>query len=187
MNATVRNLEAVIECTENQQIKTFQNGRYTNGIREVCMTLLTEGNVSMRKLPSVITTVCKKLTGCLPERLPSPALLSSRLMMEAKIIACKQVAKEMLTNIIPEGNTGSTLHQDATAFAHTHYEGMQATLQSGNNTTIGLQQEIGGESWTVYRHLWQIRIKRKVTYMQNLLQVITVRSGFCEWALQPTY
>ena len=141
------------------------------------MTLLTEGNVSMRKLPSVITTVCKKLTGCLPVRLPSPALLSSRLMMEAKIIACKQVAEEMLTNFIPECNTGSTLHQDATTFAHTHYEGMQATLQSGKNTTIGLQQEIGGESWTVYPHLWQIRIKRKVTYMQNLLQVL---SHYCQ-------
>ena len=121
------------------------------------MTLLTEGNVSMRKLPSVITTVCKKLTDCLPERLPSPALLRSRLMMEAKIIACKQVAEGILTNSnYPEGNTGTTLHQDAITFAHTHYEGMQATLQSGKNITIGLQQEIGGDVETYVKSFHRI-------------------------------
>ncbi|KAK6313523.1 hypothetical protein J4Q44_G00168700 [Coregonus suidteri] len=52
------------------------------------MTLLTEGNVSIRKLPRVI----KNLSGKIPQRLPSKALLSSRIMMEARIVASKQVS-----------------------------------------------------------------------------------------------
>ena len=148
LQKTVRQLEGVIECTENNQIKTFENGQYTNEIREVCMTLLTEGNVSMRKLPKVIETVCRNLTGSVPERIPSRALLSSTIMMEAKIVACKQAAEALLVDFKPEGNTGSTLRQDATTFAHVHYEGIQATLQSGKNVTIGLQEEIGSDAQT---------------------------------------
>ncbi|KAJ8364941.1 hypothetical protein SKAU_G00137720 [Synaphobranchus kaupii] len=74
------------------EVATFENGRYTNEIREVCMTLLTEGNVSIRKLPKVLTTVIKNLTGKVPQRLPSKTLLSSRFMMEARIVASKQVS-----------------------------------------------------------------------------------------------
>ncbi|KAJ8381391.1 hypothetical protein SKAU_G00021690 [Synaphobranchus kaupii] len=56
------------------------------------MTLLTEGNVSIRKLPKVLTTVIKNLTGKVPQRLPSKTRLSSRIMMEARIVASKQVS-----------------------------------------------------------------------------------------------
>ena len=130
LQKTIHQLENVIEFTEKENIRTFQIGRYTDEIREVCMTLLTEGNISLRRFAFVISTVCKNLTGSLPERLPRPALLSCRFIVEAKIIVYKQAAKEMLVDFNPEGNCGSTLHQDATTFAHRHFEGMQATLQS---------------------------------------------------------
>ena len=66
------------------------------------------------------------------------------------IIACKQAAKEMLVDFNPKRNCGSTLIQDATTFAHSHFEGMQATLQSDKNITIGSQQEIGSEAETYF-------------------------------------
>ncbi|KAJ8368938.1 hypothetical protein SKAU_G00089660 [Synaphobranchus kaupii] len=92
MERRERELQAVVDCTERDEVATFENGRYTNEIREVCMTLLTEGNVSIRKLPKVLTTVIKNLTGKVPQRLPSKTLLSSRIMMEARIVASKQVS-----------------------------------------------------------------------------------------------
>lgn len=36
-----------------------------------------------------------------------------------------KVAEEMLRDFDPESGTGTTLHQDATTFNHSHYQGMQ--------------------------------------------------------------
>jgi hypothetical protein len=36
---------------ESEQIDTFYIGTYTNEVRECCMSLITEYNVSMDKLP----------------------------------------------------------------------------------------------------------------------------------------
>lgn len=82
--AQINNLENINDFLEGDTIKTFENGRYTNEVRECCMQLITEGNVSLNKIPIVINSVLKNLSGKLPERLPSKSLLSSRLMVEAK-------------------------------------------------------------------------------------------------------
>ena len=42
---------------ESKTVKTFVNGRYVNEVREYCMKLLTEYNVSVRILPGVIESV----------------------------------------------------------------------------------------------------------------------------------
>jgi hypothetical protein len=79
---------------EGDTIKTFESGRYTNEVRECCMQLITEGNVSLNKITIVINSVLKNLSGKLPERLPSKSLLW--LMVEVKIVACKQACHAML-------------------------------------------------------------------------------------------
>jgi chromosome segregation ATPase len=84
-------LQDTIEYMESNTISTFGNGRYTDEIRACIMSLVTNCNVSLRKIPDVINAVLSNLTGKLPERLPSPSLISSRIMLEAKYIASNQV------------------------------------------------------------------------------------------------
>ncbi|CAG2251568.1 unnamed protein product [Mytilus edulis] len=86
--------------------------------------------------------------GKLPDRLPSKSLISSRLMVEAKIVACKQACEAMLTNYKPTEAKGNVLHQDATTKYHDHYEGMQVTLKDGSNLSLGLSKVGGGDAAT---------------------------------------
>ena len=102
----------------------------------------------MNKIPVVIKTVLSRLTGKLPDRLPSKALLSSRIMAEAKLVACKQVSAAMLENFDPRSMSGNVLHQDATTKYHSHYEGVQVTLKDGRNTSIALSQVGAGDAAT---------------------------------------
>ncbi|VDI77284.1 Hypothetical predicted protein [Mytilus galloprovincialis] len=148
LNEQIKGLEKVNAFLEGDTIATFENGKYTNEVRECCMQLVTEGNVSLNKLPIVITSVLKNLTGKLPERLPSKSLISSRLMVEAKIVACKQACEAMLTNYKPTEAKGNVLHQDATTKYHDHYEGMQVTLKDGSNLSLGLSKVGGGDAAT---------------------------------------
>ena len=107
------------------------------------MRLLTECNVSIRKLPFVIETVLGKLADTKVTRLPSTAFLS-RIYSEAKLIASKQVAEAMLAGADPTDQVGNVLHQDATTKYHAHYEGMQVTLKDERNMSMGLENLAGG-------------------------------------------
>jgi len=148
LNEQIIGLEKINDFLEGDTIQTFENGKYTNEVRECCMQLVTEGNVSLNKVPIVIKSVLKNLTGKLPERLPSKSLISSRLMVEAKIVACKQTCEAMLTNYDPKAVKGNVLHQDATTKYHDHYEGMQVTLKDGRNLSLGLSKVGGGDGAT---------------------------------------
>ena len=44
--AQINNFKNIIVFLEGDTIKTFENGRYTNEVKECCMKLITEGNVS---------------------------------------------------------------------------------------------------------------------------------------------
>lgn len=143
LNEQIIGLEKINDFLEGDTIQTFENGKYTNEVRECCMQLVTEGNVSLNKVPIVIKSVLQNLTGKLPERLPSKSLISSRLMVEAKIVACKQACEAMLTNYDPKAVKGNVLHQDATTKYHDHYEGMQVTLKDGRNLSLGLSKVVG--------------------------------------------
>ncbi|CAG2251587.1 WDR60 [Mytilus edulis] len=79
------------------------------------------------------------LQGKLPERLPSKSLISSRLMVEAKIVACKQACEAMLTNYKPTEAKGNVLHQASTTKYHDHYEGMQVTLKRWLKSITGFK------------------------------------------------
>ena len=128
LHTRISQLEQINVLLEKDEIKTFENGRYTVELRQVCMELLTSHHVSIRQLPSVITSVIQGLTGKLPSRLPSLGYLSDRIMMEAKIVAMKQSAITMLQDLAPESGKGHTGQHDATSKWHNHYEGIQVNL-----------------------------------------------------------
>ena len=141
----IKELEGIIDVMESNEVQTFADGKYTNEVRECCMRLLTECNVSVRKLPGVINTVLHKLAGCSVTRLPSAGFLSN-LYAESKIIASKQVAEAMLSGLDLSDHLGNTLHQDATSKFHEHYEGLQVTLKDGSNLSMGLKKVAGGSA-----------------------------------------
>jgi len=53
----IQQLEAAQNILDNGEIQTFENGKYTNEIRECCMNLKTECNVSLSKLPAVVNSL----------------------------------------------------------------------------------------------------------------------------------
>jgi predicted component of viral defense system (DUF524 family) len=122
------------------QIVTFENGKYSNEIRECIMSLVTECNVSLNKVNSVISTVLHKLSGVLPDRLPSMTV-KSRLLIEAKAVAQQQIVDAMLQDVDPVALVGNTLHSDATSKYFKHYQSYQVTLSNGNSMSIGFTDE----------------------------------------------
>ncbi len=129
------------------EIITFENGRYNPAIREVCMKLMNEHNVSMNKLPSVINTVLETLAGK-TAKVPSSKGTLFNINTEAKLITQQQVATEITSHSNPTAATGNILHQDATSKHHKHYEGIQTTLTTGKNLSMGLRRVAGGDAET---------------------------------------
>ncbi len=135
----IMELEEINQILQENEIKitTFENGRYTDALREKIMSLVLEYNVSGRKVNKVIDTVMRNLTGKLIIRLPS-AGCKSRILIEAKHVAAQQVAEAMLNS------ESSVLHQDATTHFHKHMEGFQISTSSNETLSVGLQQTSGG-------------------------------------------
>ena len=112
------------------------------------MILLTKCNVSMSKVGKVICTVCKNLTGKIPERLPSNDTLD-RILSEAKFVAQSHIVDCTINNDDPSSLLGNCLHSDATSKFHHHYQGFQITLGDGKQISIELQEVGSGDSETL--------------------------------------
>ena len=138
-----KELEELVSLLEGEEVVTFQNGKYTDEVRETVMELLSM-NVSMNRVNDVIRTVLRNLASKDVDRLPSNAL-KSRLLVEAKFLAQKQVAETMMQGADPSSLTGNCLHGDGTSKYHRHFQSFQVTTLSGKTITIGLH-EMGGSS-----------------------------------------
>ena len=88
-------LNQLVDILNDDEIVTFENGRYCNEVRETIMELLSL-NVSMNKVNEVIHTVIQKLTKKSVGRLPSNAV-KSRLLLKARHLAHVQVAEGQLS------------------------------------------------------------------------------------------
>ena len=139
-------LNQLIELVNDEEIVTFENGKYTDGVRETIMELLAL-NVSMNKVNNVIRTVVKKLTNKAIGRLPANAV-KSRILVEARHLAQVHVAEAMLDGGV-SGENGNCLHGDGTSKFHKHYQNFQITLASGRTLSLGLKEVSGGDIATV--------------------------------------
>ena len=101
----IQQLEAAQNRLDNGEIKTFKNGKYTNKIRECCMTLITECNVTLSKPPAVVNTVLQTLTGKVAPRLLSKSLLSW-LTAENKAVASTHVLEKNVGKLQPSRHAG---------------------------------------------------------------------------------
>ena len=123
-----RALEQLVEILKHPVVTTFQDGKYTNDMRECVMAWLSL-NVSIHKIDQVIKVVLNKLATKDIERLPS-AGVKARLMQEALFLGQIQVADAMLEDVW--GDSGSCLHSDGTSKYHRHFENFQFTTTSGS-------------------------------------------------------
>ena len=125
---------------EDEEIVTFQDGRYCDKVREVIMDLLSI-DVSMNQ---VIKTVLKKLSNKSVSRLPSVGL-KSRLLLEARWLAKCQVAAAMETDTI-NPDAGNCLHGDGSTKYHRKYQNFQISTKSGRSYTIRMTEMAGGDT-----------------------------------------
>ena len=138
-----RELEQFVALLEENEIVTFQDGRYCDEVREVIMDLLSM-DVSMSQVNNVIKTVLKKLANKNVSKLPSMGL-KSRLLLEARWLAKCQVGRAMESKNI-EIDKGNCLHGDGTTKYHRKYQNFQVTTKSGRSYTIGLNEMAGGDT-----------------------------------------
>ncbi|CAC5376804.1 unnamed protein product [Mytilus coruscus] len=95
-------------------------------------------------------------------RLPS-AGVKSRLLIEAKRVAQKQIVEEMLSyeydlpdKIDPNtyiGSKGNCLHQDATSKFHKHYQSFQLTTHDNKTLSVGLNEVGSGDAASIMSSL----------------------------------
>ncbi|XP_065679669.1 uncharacterized protein LOC136094052 [Hydra vulgaris] len=135
-------LNGLLKMLEDEEIVTFERGRYSNDIREVIMELLSL-NVSMNKVTDVIKIVFKKLAKKEISKLPSVGT-KSKLMSEALVLALIQVSEEMLDSV--EKDTGNCLHGDGTTKYHRHYQNFQLTSKSVGMLSFGLSELASGDA-----------------------------------------
>ncbi|VDI71580.1 E1A/CREB-binding protein [Mytilus galloprovincialis] len=149
-------LEDLNSILADDKIESFYDGKFSNEVRETIMTLLTECGVSQKKVNNVISIVLKNLTGKQLSRLPS-AGVKSRLLIEAKRVAQKQVAEAMLNyeydlpdvNDMGQGHKGNCLHQDATSKHHKHFQSFQITTPDKKTFSLGLNEVGSGDAASI--------------------------------------
>ena len=141
LNRENKELSELAELLRKDEIVTFEDGKYTNEIREVVMELMAQ-NVSIGRVNNVITTVLK-LASKTVNRLPS-AGVKSRILQESLTLVQKQVAEAMLEGGLEE-SSGNVLHGDGTSKYHRHYQNFQITTKSGRSYSFGLSEVACGD------------------------------------------
>nr|XP_047144798.1 uncharacterized protein LOC124818272 [Hydra vulgaris] len=149
-------LQKLVSLLDDDEVITFEDGRYSDDIRETIMKLLSM-NVSTNSVNEVIKVVLNKLAKKNISRLPSAAV-KCRLMQEASILGQFQVAEAMLENNLINKNSkiGNCLLGDGTQKYHKHYQNFQITTTSGKTLSFGLSEVVGKDAATVLQNFTNI-------------------------------
>lgn len=99
--------EIIEELMENQEISTFEKGKYNDTVREVYAALLS-ANVGVKNVEHIVRTVLNKLGGVKVGRLPRKTF-SEIMLIEAKALAQIQSVDAILMS-----NDLCTIHTDGT-------------------------------------------------------------------------
>ncbi|XP_077863999.1 uncharacterized protein LOC100366594 [Saccoglossus kowalevskii] len=84
-NDNMKLREKIEDLMDANEIKTFENGKYTDSIRQVYYDLLTH-NVSVQNCTAVVKSVLKNILNVDVDRLPSKSL-TSMMQVEALVLA----------------------------------------------------------------------------------------------------
>ena len=128
--------ERVDELLEDNEIKMFHNGKYTDECRLVYMEMLSQG-VSSQKCSAVIHTVLKNLATVTHDRLPGHSL-SADLRNEASVVAKIQCDVKILDG------TKNTIHIDGTKKRFREFSSVDITTDTGEGLSVGFDEMSGG-------------------------------------------
>ena len=151
----IEELETLVSLLQDEEIETFQDGRYTDVVRETIMELLSL-NVSMSKVNRVIRLVVKKMSGKNVERMPALGTIS-QFALEARHLADIEVATAMLEGDSQE-SLGNCIHGDGTTKYHKKYQNYQVTLPDGTQKSFGIMEMAQGNTDAVM-HSFEHRIQ----------------------------
>ena len=136
LDEAYRELEEHVQ-QESSQILTLEDGKYTDPVRQCCLSLLSH-NVGIERVTPIIRTVIGILTGHRIGRLPSVGLLS-QMLVEAKEISLMQVGE------VTSQSNDATLHTDGTTKFGRKYGGYQVMTGDGS-LSFGLADMISGSA-----------------------------------------
>lgn len=127
--------DSLISCLEEQleelsteavqDLETFRDGKYTDEMRQCCMSLLAL-NVGLNNVSPIIQEVLK-LVDKRPTKLPSYGALQN-MVAEGRSISLTQIGEVAATS------TSTTLHYDGTSKFGRKYMGFQLTTEEGQYT-----------------------------------------------------
>ncbi len=86
-------VDEIVQTCTNEEIVTFQGGKYTDDVRSCCYELLSL-NVGVRNIKQVITTVLKNISHKSADRLPGKTTLCD-MMIECLTVAQAQLGEEL--------------------------------------------------------------------------------------------
>ena len=124
------------EFLASNEISVFEDGKYTNEIRQTYMELMSKG-VSSNNCNMIIQTVLKNLTDKTATRLPKRACASD-IRNEAAAVAKIQCGISILES------ENHTLHLDGTKKKFREYNTVNLTTGLGQSLSLGYDEMSGG-------------------------------------------
>ena len=128
--------ESLNQFMQDAEVTTFEDGRYSDVVRQVCHILISEG-VSMSKTEKVIRTVLTKLANKNCGRLPCKSSLSN-MAAECDILSKIHVGQLLLDE------AESTLHLDGTKKKFREYASFQISTNQHGSKSLGFEEMPAG-------------------------------------------
>ena len=130
-------LQEEIDRLEKKRLVTFEHGKYSDGVRQCCLELLSM-NIGVKNVDPIIRTVLSNIAGITVDRLPKYTTIVE-MLPEMKALAYKQIAEKL------QVSQQLTLHSDGTSKFGQHYGSFQvSTTQS--SYSLGLSEMLCGSA-----------------------------------------
>ena len=130
-------LQEEMDRLEKKRLVTFEHGKYSDGVRQCCLELLSM-NVGVKNVDPIIRTVLSNIAGITVDRLPK-YMTNVEMLPEMKALAYKQIAEKL------QVSQQLTLHSDGTSKFGQHYGSFQvSTTQS--SYSLGLSEMLCGSA-----------------------------------------
>ena len=130
-------LQEEIDRLEKERLVTFEHGKYSDGVRQCCLELLSM-NVGVKNVDPIIWTILSNIAGITVDRLPKYTTIVE-MLPEMKALAYKQIAEKL------QVSQQLTLHSDGTSKFGQHYGSFQvSTTQS--SYSLGLSEMLCGSA-----------------------------------------
>ena len=111
---------------------TFEHGKYSDGVRQCCLELLSM-NVGVKNVDPIIRTVLSSIAGITVDRLPKYTTIVE-MLPEMKALAYKQIAEKL------QVSQQLTLHSDGTSKFGQHYGSFQVSTTQSSYSEVTITE-----------------------------------------------